>query len=101
MVPAAKIKLAKIPDFDELARLNDIGEFMKATSRWLKRVQRWLSGEQEMPSWLEESWVNAQEPKYGDDCINELAGRHGLIGVRQMTSDQCENKSFGALIRAS
>lgn len=99
-VPVAKINDAKVPDFDELARLNDVGEFVKATGRWLKRVQRWLSGDQEMPSWLEESWVNALEPEFRDHCINELAGRHGLIGARQMTSDQCANKSFGALIRA-
>lgn len=99
-VPADRIKEAKVPDFNELARLNDVGEFVKATGRWLKRVQRWLSGDQEMPSWLEESWVNALEPEFRDNCINELAGRHGLIGARQMQSDQCANKSFGALIRA-
>lgn len=99
-VPASKIELAKVPDFEELARKNDVGEFIKATGRWLKRVQRWLSGDQEMPSWLEESWVNALEPEFRDHCINELASRHGLTGARQMTSDQCANKSFGALIRA-
>lgn len=99
-VPTSKIELAKVPDFDELARQNDVGEFIKATGRWLKRVQRWLSGDQEMPSWLEESWVNALEPEFRDHCVNELAGRHGLTGARQMTSDQCANKSFGALIRA-
>ncbi|WP_095083369.1 hypothetical protein [Pseudomonas sp. Irchel s3h17] len=100
IVPIAKIELAKVPDFDELARLNDVGEFVKATGRWLKRVQRWLSGEQEMPSWLEESWVNALELEFRDHCINELAGRHGLIGARQMQTEQCANRSFGALIRA-
>lgn len=100
IVPAAKIELAKVPDFDELARLNDVGEFVKATGRWLKRVQRWLSGEQEMPSWLEESWVNALEPEFRDHCVNELASRHGLIGARQMVTEQCGNKSFSALIRA-
>lgn len=100
IVPTAKIELAKVPDFDELARLNDVGEFVKATGRWLKRVQRWLSGEQEMPSWLEESWVNALELEFRDHCINELAGRHGLIGARQMQTEQCANRSFGALIRA-
>jgi hypothetical protein len=99
-VPADKIKEAKIPDFYELVRLNDVGEFVKATGRWLKRIQRWLSGDQEIPSWLEESWVNALKPEFRDHCINELAGRHGLIGARQMRSDQCANKSFGALIRA-
>lgn len=89
-----------VPDFNSRELTVDVSEFVKATSRWLKRVQRWLSGDQEMPSWLEESWVNALEPEYRDHCLNELASRHGLTGARQMTSDQCANKSFGALIRA-
>lgn len=89
-----------VPDFHSPQLTGDVSEFVKATSRWLKRVQRWLSGDQEMPSWLEESWVNALEPEYRDHCLNELASRHGLTGARQMTSDQCANKSFGALIRA-
>lgn len=90
----------EVPDFAALTTQNDVAEFVKATGRWLKRVQRWLSGDQEMPSWLEESWVNALEPEFRDHCVNELASRHGLTGARQMTSDQCANKSFGALIRA-
>ncbi|MHA4967614.1 hypothetical protein ACX0KY_13735 [Pseudomonas extremorientalis] len=90
----------EVPDFAALTLHNDVSDFVKATGRWLKRVQRWLSGDQEMPSWLEESWVNALEPEFRDHCVNELASRHGLTGARQMTSDQCANKSFGALIRA-
>ncbi|OKO48488.1 hypothetical protein [Pseudomonas sp. BTN1] len=90
----------EVPDFTSLTFQNDVSDFVKATGRWLKRVQRWLSGDQEMPSWLEESWVNALEPEFRDHCVNELASRHGLTGARQMTSDQCANKSFGALIRA-
>jgi len=90
----------EVPDFAALTSQNDVSEFVKATGRWLKRVQRWLSGDQDIPSWLEESWVNALEPEFRDHCINELAGRHGLIGARQMQSEQCANKSFGALIRA-
>lgn len=90
----------EVPDFAALTQQNDVTDFVKATGRWLKRVQRWLSGDQEMPSWLEESWVNALEPEFRDHCVNELASRHGLTGARQMTSDQCANKSFGALIRA-
>lgn len=89
-----------VPDFNSPELTGDVSEFVKATGRWLKRVQRWLNGDQEMPSWLEESWVNALEPEYRDHCLNELASRHGLTGARQMTSDQCANKSFGALIRA-
>jgi len=90
----------EVPDFAALTLQNDVSDFVKATGRWLRRVQRWLSGDQEMPSWLEESWVNALEPEFRDHCVNELASRHGLTGARQMTSDQCANKSFGALIRA-
>ena len=90
----------EVPDFTALTFQNDVSDFVKATGRWLKRVQRWLSGDQEMPSWLEESWVNALEPEVRDHCVNELASRHGLTGARQMTSDQCANTSFGALIRA-
>lgn len=90
----------EVPDFAALTLQNDVADFVKATGRWLKRVQRWLSGDQEMPSWLEESWVNALAPEFRDHCVNELASRHGLTGARQMTSDQCANKSFGALIRA-
>lgn len=90
----------EVPDFAALTLQNDVSNFVKATGRWLKRVQRWLSGDQEMPCWLEESWVNALEPEFRDHCLNELASRHGLTGARQMTSDQCANKSFGALIRA-
>lgn len=89
-----------VPDFNSPELTSNACEFVKATGRWLKRVQRWLSGDQEMPSWLEESWVNALEPEYRDHCINELASRYGLTGARQMTGDQCANKSFGALIRA-
>ncbi|MBJ2254845.1 hypothetical protein JFT59_27015 [Pseudomonas sp. MF6784] len=90
----------EVPDFAALTLQNDVSGFVKATGRWLKRVQRWLSGDQEMPSWLEESWVSALEPEFRDHCVNELASRHGLTGARQMTSDQCANRSFGALIRA-
>lgn len=89
-----------VPDFALLTDANDVGEFVKATGRWLKRVQRWLSAENDMPSWLEESWVNALTPEFRDHCINELASRHGLIGARHLDSDLCANKSFGALIRA-
>ncbi|MBA1294447.1 hypothetical protein G7025_13870 [Pseudomonas lurida] len=95
-----RAKKKDVPDFKSEELTGDVSEFVKATSRWLKRVQRWLNGDQEMPSWLEESWVNALEPEFRDHCLNELASRHGLTGARQMTSDQCANKSFGALIRA-
>jgi hypothetical protein len=96
----AKAKHKDVPNFNSEELSGDAGEYIKATGRWLKRVQRWLSGDQEMPSWLEEAWVDALIPEYRDHCINELAGRHGLIGARHLDSDLCANKSFGALIRA-
>lgn len=97
---AEKSTAKDVPDFDALTQANDVGEFVKATGRWLKRVQRWLSAENDLPSWLEEAWVDALLPEYRDHCINELASRHGLIGARHLESDLCANKSFGALIRA-
>lgn len=95
-----KAKQKEVPNFDDPELTSDANEFVKATGRWLRRVHRWITGDSEFPSWLEESWVNALEPEYRDHCINELACRHGLIGARHMPSDQCANKSFGALIRA-
>jgi len=56
-----KAAAKEVPDF---AALTDVSEFVKATGRWLKRVQCWFSGDQDMPSWLEESWVNALEPEF-------------------------------------
>lgn len=100
LVCPEKAVAKEVPDFAALTEQNDVGDFVKATGRWLKRVQRWLSGDQDMPSWLEEAWVTALEPEFRDHCINELASRHGLIGARQMASEHCANKSFGALIRA-
>lgn len=95
-----KAKAKEVPDFSSTKIAGDVTEFVKATGRWLKRVQRWLSGDQDLPSWLEEAWVSALEPEFRDHCVNELASRHGLIGARQMESQQCANKSFGALVRA-
>ena len=97
---AEKATAKDVPDFDALTQANDVGEFEKATGRWLKRVQRWLFAENDLPSWLEEAWVDALLPEYRDHCINELASRHGLIGARHLESDLGANKSFGALIRA-
>jgi hypothetical protein len=94
----AKAKHKDVPNFNSEELTGDAGEFIKATGRWLKRVQRWLSGDQEMPSWLEEAWVDALIPEYRDHCINELAGRHGLIGARHLDSDLCANKSLGDVI---
>ncbi len=88
-----------VPDFNDPKLTSNASEFVKATGRWLRRVHRWISGESEFPSWLEEAWVNALEPEYRDQCINELASRHGLVGARLLLTAGCANKSYGALIR--
>ncbi|MCY1294663.1 hypothetical protein D9M68_546270 [compost metagenome] len=87
-----------VPDFESELLRSDTGEFIKATSRWLKRVQRLLSGEQELPSWMEEGWVSALEPEYRERCINELASRHGLIGARAVGGDACPMSAFAQLV---
>lgn len=88
-----------VPDFALMTQAG-VGEYLKAASRWLKRVQRWLSGESEMPSWLEEAWVIALEPEFREHCINELASRHGLTGARHLAAGPSASSSFSKLIRA-
>lgn len=98
VLPAQKLIDAHVPDFAALAASNDTHSFLKASSSWLKRVQRWLSLEVDMPSWLEEAWVLALEPEYRERCVNELAARYGLAGARAMQSDACAATAFGQLI---
>lgn len=73
---------AGVPDFAALAAAGDSTPFLRASAAWLKRVQRWLDGEVDLPSWLEEAWVQALEPEYRERCLAELAQRHGLLAVR-------------------
>ncbi|QEY62521.1 hypothetical protein FXN65_10700 [Metapseudomonas lalkuanensis] len=89
----------RVPDFESDLLRNDTGEFIKAAGRWLKRVQRLLSGEQEMPCWMEEAWVAALEPEWRDRCVNELASRYGLTGARSQDGDFCPATSFGRLVK--
>lgn len=87
-----------VPDFEsELLRCN-VGEFVKATGRWLKRVQRLLSAEQEMPAWMEEAWVSALEPEWRDRCVNELAARYDLVGARASSVEACPVGAFAQLV---
>lgn len=71
----------KVPDFEGM-NLSDADTYTKAADAWLKRVQRWLSGDVEIPSWLEEPWVTALLPEWKERCLIELAGRYGLLAVR-------------------
>ena len=64
----------------------------------MKRVQRLLSGDQELPSWMEEAWVAALEPEWRERCINELADRYGLIGARSAGVVGCPVSAFGQLV---
>lgn len=44
-----------VPDFKLLVQGNDTAVFLRASGAWLRRVGRWLSGEVDLPSWLEEA----------------------------------------------
>lgn len=87
-----------VPDFDLLAQGNDSQAFLKASGAWLRRVSRWLSGEVDLPSWIEEAWVQALEDDYQDRCLNELSSRHGLTGARALSGDANPVGVFGQLV---
>ncbi|WP_223497575.1 hypothetical protein [Pseudomonas sp. BF-R-16] len=94
----AKALSKDVPDFEALALSNDTASFLKASGAWLRRVGRWLSGEVDLPSWVEESWVEALEGDFKDRCINELAHRHGLTGARELDGDGNPLGAFGQLV---
>ena len=87
-----------VPDFKLLARGDDTVAFLRASGAWLRRVGRWLSGEVDLPSWLEEAWVDALEGDFQECCLNELASRHGLTGARSLPGDTNPVGLFGALV---
>ena len=87
-----------VPNFKELAKGNDTAAFLRASGAWLRRVGRWLSGEVDLPSWLEEAWVDALEGDFQECCLNELASRHGLSGARSLIGDANPIGVFGALV---
>ncbi|WP_448125823.1 hypothetical protein [Pseudomonas veronii] len=94
----AKAGLKDVPDFTVFALGNDTASFLRASGAWLRRVGRWLSGEVDLPSWLEESWVEALEGDFKDCCINELASRHGLTGARELDGEGNPLGAFGQLV---
>jgi len=94
----AKAVIKDVPDFEKLAQSNDSASFLRASGAWLRRVGRWLSGEVDLPSWIEESWVGALEGDFKDCCINELAHRHGLTGARELNGDGNPVGAFGQLV---
>ena len=87
-----------VPDFKLLVQSNDTAVFLRASGAWLRRVGRWLSGEVDLPSWLEEAWVDALEGEFQECCLNELASRHGLTGARALIGDANPVGVFGALV---
>lgn len=94
-----KANSAAVPDFAALAARGDAADYLRAGSKWLKRVQRWLAGEVELPCWVEEAWLLALDHEYQCRCLNELAARHGLVGARALTpASECEVTSFGQLV---
>lgn len=97
MIPA-KAAAKDVPDFEALARSNDTAAFLRASGAWLRRVNRWMGGEVDLPGWIEEAWVQALEGEYQERCLNELAGRHGLTGARALGGDGCPVGVFGQLV---
>ncbi|WP_456025019.1 hypothetical protein [Pseudomonas capeferrum] len=94
----AKAASKDVPDFGAFALGNDTSSFLRASGAWLRRVGRWLSGEVDLPSWVEESWVEALEGDFKDCCINELASRHGLTGARELDGEGDPLGAFGQLV---
>ncbi|KPB91383.1 hypothetical protein ALQ72_03594 [Pseudomonas syringae pv. maculicola] len=87
-----------VPAFNLLAQGNDTVAFLKASGAWLRRVGRWLSGEVDLPTWIEESWVLSLDEDHQERCINELASRHGLTGARELNGDGNPVGVFGQLV---
>lgn len=89
---------AHVPDVVLMLQSNDGAAFMTVSGNWLKRVQRWLNGDIELPSWVEEAWVLALDAEYRERCVNELASRHGLVGAREQGGNAGAVPAFGQLV---
>lgn len=87
-----------VPNFEAM-NLEDADTYLKAADTWLKRVQRWLNESVEIPSWLEEPWVEALLPEWRERCLIELASRYGLLAVRAVGLDGvCAMTAFSGLV---
>jgi len=93
-----KATAERVPDFERLQQEGNAEGYLKAAGSWLRRVSRYLAGENDLPSWIEEGWVQALAPEYRERCINELAARHGLIGAREAGTEGCALTAFGQLV---
>lgn len=72
--------------------------FLKTSGTWLRRVNRWLTSEVDLPCWIEEAWVQSLTGEFQECCLNELASRHGLTGARELDSDGNALGEFGQLV---
>jgi hypothetical protein len=87
-----------VPDLLALEKTGDGAAYLTKAGAWLKKVQRWLCGDVELPAWVEEAWVQALDAEYRERCLNELAARHGLIGARAAGTEGCPVTAFGQLV---
>lgn len=93
-----RARLKHVPDFAALFAAGDTASFLRESGKWLRRVGRWLAGDVELPSWVEEAWVAALQGEYQERCVAELAERYGLSGARLQSGDGCPVGAFGQLV---
>lgn len=96
LIPAKAVS-KDVPDFDLLMQ-GDTGLCLRAAGAWLRRVRRWLTGDIDLPCWIEEAWVASLTGDFHDRCLNELASRHGLTGARELPGDGNPVGAFGQLV---
>lgn len=93
-----RAKSKDVPDFSALCAAGNYAEFLRASGKWQRRVGRWLTGDVELPSWMEEAWVGSLQGEYQERCLAELAERYGLSGARLQSGDGCPVGAFGQLV---
>lgn len=86
------------PDLVALTVTADVPAYGRAFKAWSKRVERWLDDEVDLPSWVEEAWVQALDPERRERCVAELAARYGLVAAREAGADGCPVSAFGQLV---
>jgi len=86
------------PNLLALTVTSDVAAYGRAYKAWSKRVERWLDGEVDLPTWIEEAWVQALDLERRERCIAELAARYGLVAARETGADGCPVSAFGQLV---
>lgn len=77
------------PDLHAMTKTADMQSYGRAYKAWSKRVERWLDSSSErveIPSWIEESWVQALDQPWRERALVELSSRYGLLAVRPVGS---------------